>query len=79
MNAERDEESKKQSERLKRNLKEAIESDLTPRQRTYLSAYFFEELTMEEIGERYGVNKSTVCRTIQRARRRLNRALKYSF
>lgn len=72
-------ESLESLERLKRNLKLAIENELTGHQRRYLSMYFFEELTMDEIGERVGVNKSTVCRTIQRARKRLNKALKYSF
>ena len=65
--------------RLKRNLKTAIENDLTGPQRTYLSMYYFEGLSMTEIGERVGVDKSTVSRTIARARARLNRALKYSF
>ena len=65
--------------RAKRNLKSALNELLTPKQRMYLSMYYFEGLSMEEIGARVGVNKSTVSRTVSRARARLNRALKYSF
>lgn len=66
-------------DRAKRNLKKAMEELLTPKQRTYLLMYYFEELTMEEIGERHGVKKSTVCRTIKRAKSNLQKVLRYSF
>lgn len=65
--------------RAKRNLKSALNELLTPKQRMYLSMYYFEGLSMGEIGARVGVNKSTVSRTVARARARLNKALKYSF
>jgi RNA polymerase sigma factor (sigma-70 family) len=39
---------------------------LTPTQYSYINAYFFEGLTTVEIAEQYGVNKSTVSRTIGR-------------
>lgn len=43
----------------------------TPLQGEYLRAYYAEELTLEEIGERFGVDVSTVSRTLKRGRRRI--------
>lgn len=63
--------------RLKRNLLMALEEDITPRQREVLMLYYSQRKTMQEIGETLGVNKSTVCRTLQRAERRLHRLLRY--
>lgn len=37
----------------------------------YLNAYYSEGLTLEEIGERFGVDKSTVSRTLKRGRERI--------
>ena len=54
--------------RLKRNLIRALKEDVTPRQR---------EVLMREIGERLGVDKSTVSRNIKRGERRLQRCLRY--
>lgn len=64
-------------QRLKRNLVHALREDVTPRQREYLVLYYGEGLNMREIGERYGVNRSTVSRTIQRGEQRLQRCLRY--
>lgn len=43
----------------------------TPLQAQYLNAYYVRELTLEEIGERFGVDVSTVSRTLKRGRRRM--------
>ncbi|MGM9608239.1 MAG: sigma factor-like helix-turn-helix DNA-binding protein [Oscillospiraceae bacterium] len=43
----------------------------TPLQSKYLHAYYVEERTLEEIGERFGVDISTVSRTLKRGRRRI--------
>lgn len=43
----------------------------TPLQGEYLHAYYARELTLEEIGERFGVDVSTVSRTLKRGRRRI--------
>lgn len=43
----------------------------TPLQAEYLRAYYGEELTLEEIGARFGVDVSTVSRTLKRGRRRM--------
>lgn len=54
-----------------------MEEELTEKQRSYLSAYYFEELRPSQIARRYGVNRSTVIRTIRRAEARIRRHLFY--
>lgn len=56
----------------------AVRDELTERQRTYIMAYYYERLTMEEIAEKFAVNKSTVCRTINRAKKQLEAVLRYA-
>lgn len=67
----------KEISRLKRNLIRALQEDVTPRQRQTLLLYYSDGLNMREIGERLGVEKSTVSRTIKRGERRLRRCLRY--
>lgn len=71
------EDNSAQLERLRRALRRAREQELTPRQKQVLSLYYDEGFTMEEIGRQLGVNRSTVCRTLRRARGRLYRVLRY--
>ena len=52
--------------------------ELTPRQQEMLHLYYYEKLNMAQIAGRLGVNKSTVSRTLCRARRRLHHILQYS-
>jgi RNA polymerase sigma factor (sigma-70 family) len=66
-----------QISRVKRNLVRALQEDVTPRQREMLLLYYNDRLNMREIGERLGVDKSTVSRTIKRVERRLQRCLRY--
>ena len=61
---------------LKR-VQRVIREELTPLQREALVAYYFQEMTMEQIARERGVNKSTVCRTLHRAEEKLRRYLKY--
>ena len=63
--------------RLKRNLIRALREDVTDRQRQALLLYYAEGLNMREIGERLGVDKSTISRTIKRGEQRLQRCLRY--
>lgn len=63
--------------RLKRNLIRALREDVTAKQRQMLLLYYGEGLNMREIGEKLGVDKSTVSRTIKRGERRLQRCLRY--
>ena len=60
-----------------RRVKRVIENELSPLQRETLMAYYFQRETIPQIALRRGVNKSTVCRTLQRAERRLQQYLKY--
>ena len=63
--------------RLRRNLRKAREQELTPRQRQVLELYYDRNWTMEAIGRHLGVNRSTVSRTLARAKNRLYRCLRY--
>lgn len=65
--------------RLKRNLRLARQEELTPRQAQLLHLYFDEEMTMTEIARALNISKSTVSRTISRAKGRLERCLRYAF
>lgn len=65
-------------ERASRLLKTAMEQELTPRQRECVQLYFFQQLTMEEVGRQLGIGKATVCRHLQKSKRRLGRVLSYA-
>lgn len=60
-----------------RRVKRVIENELSPLQRETLMAYYFQRETIPQIALRRGVNKSSVCRTLQRAERKLQQYLKY--
>lgn len=74
---ENGEDNAEQLSRLRRNLRRAREQELTPRQRQVLALYYDQGLNMVEIGRRLGVNRSTVSRTLVRAKERLYRVLRY--
>ena len=57
---------------------QAIRDELTPRQRQMVKLYYIEQHTMQEIADMLQVYPSTVCRTLQTARRNLKNCLKYS-
>ena len=59
---------------LKRALPIVLEECVSETQRTYILDFFVEGLTLEEIGKKYGVNRSTVSRGIHRG---LNKAYGY--
>ena len=71
------EDNSQEISRLKRNLVRCLREDLTPKQQQALILYYSEGMTMREIGEKLGVNRSTVSRTIKRGERRLQRCLRY--
>lgn len=66
-------------ERLRRNLRLARRQELTPRQAQVLDLYFDRNMTMEQVGRELGITKSTVSRTVTRAKNRLKRCLRYGF
>ena len=67
-----------QMQRLRRNLKKAIAQELTSRQQTMLLMLYSENCSQTDVAARLGVNRSTVSRTLARARKKLARMLQYS-
>lgn len=65
-------------ERLRRNLRRAREQELTPRQRQMLELYYDQGLNIPQIAGELGLNRSTVSRTLRRAKDRLFRCLRYA-
>ena len=65
-------------DRLRRNLRRALEKELTPRQRQVLELYYGQNLSVTRIGSLLGVAPSTVSRTLRRAKDKLHRYLQYS-
>ena len=64
--------------RLRRSLRQAREQELTPRQRQLLDLYYDQGMNIPQIAEELGINRSTVSRTLRRARDRLYRCLRYA-
>ena len=64
--------------RLRRGLRQARERELTPRQRQMLELYFDRGMNIPQIAEELGLNRSTVSRTLRRAKDRLYRCLRYA-
>ena len=61
---------------LKR-LHRVIDAELTEKQRQAVTGYYMEGKNIPELAREYGVNKSTISRTLKRAEQRLRRCLKY--
>lgn len=64
-------------EALRKRLNHVIDNELTENQRHILRGYYIEHRTIPELAREKGVNKSTVCRTLQRAEARVRRLLRY--
>lgn len=75
---ENGEDNEAQMSRLRRGLRQAREKELTPRQQEVLRLYFDECMTIPQIAGQLGLNRSTISRTLQRAKDRLYRALRYT-
>lgn len=65
------------TQKISNTIYAAVRLELSEIQRKYFVKYYFEGLTMAEIAEEFGTNKSTVSRTLARARKKLERVLKY--
>ncbi len=59
-------------------LREIINNDLTKTQKQYIIMYYMNNMKIHEIAHECGVNKSTVSRTITRAKNRIYERLKYT-
>lgn len=62
---------------LKKILYQVIHTRLTKRQSQMLCLYYFEHQTYQQIADQLGVNKSTVCRTVHRAAKRIQSYLEF--
>ena len=60
-----------------RRVQRVVQEELTQLQRETLLAFYFQEMTITQIAQERGVNKSTVCRTLHRAEQKLRKYLKY--
>lgn len=61
-----------------RLLRETIDDFLTVKQATYAEEYYFNRRTISEIADMFDIDKSTVSKTLIRARKRLETILKYA-
>lgn len=73
------EDNSEQMARLRRNLRRAREMELTERQAEMISLYYDLGMSIPQIAQEKGINKSTVSRTLKRGRERLKRCLQYSW
>ena len=76
---ENSEDNSEQLARLRRNMRRVREKELTPRQQEMLHLYYDLGLSIPQIARERGVHKSSVSRTLARARERLKRYLQYSW
>ena len=60
-----------QIERLRRNLQQVREQELTLRQQQVVTLYYDRKMNVPQIARELGVNQSTISRTIRRAQERL--------
>lgn len=73
------EDNSEQLARLRRNLRRVRESELTDRQAEMIHLYYDLGMSITQIAQEKGVNKSSVSRTLKRGRERLKRYLQYSW
>lgn len=60
-----------ESSEYSRALYALLENNLTKKQKCYIILYYRDKLTVNEIAEKFGIDKSTVSRTINRGRQRI--------
>ena len=60
-----------------RRIRHVMDAELTEAQRQALEGYYLQKKNIPQLARECGVNKSTICRTLQRAERRLRRFLRY--
>lgn len=75
---EEGEANSEQLARLAAHLPQAIELELTERQRQMVIMYFYENKNTSQIARELQLNPSTVSRTLRRAAQRLQRVLRYT-
>lgn len=60
-------------------LLDILQEELTERQREVLTLYYYDGMNIPEIAETLSVNRSTVSRTLQRAKQRIYKNLRFCF
>lgn len=65
-------------ERAKRYIPIVLNEALTPVQRNYIIHYYVDLKNMEEIAREFGVDRSTVSRTIKRGRKNAYNCLRFA-
>ena len=73
------EDNSEQMERLRRNIRRAREAELTDKQKEVIFLYYDLGMSVTQIAQEKGLNKSSVSRTLARGRERLKRYLQYSW
>ena len=58
-------------------IRRVIERELTVKQREIILAYYFQDKSIPEIAMERGIHKSSVCRCLQRAEKKVRLCLKY--
>lgn len=61
----------------KKRVANVIANELTAHQKRVVLGYYYEHKTITQLAQEFGVNKSTVWRTLRRAEDRMRRMLKY--
>lgn len=64
-------------EEAKKRISRVVEEELTQVEREVLVSYYLREMNIPTIARERGVNKSSVCRALRRAEKKLKRYLKY--
>ena len=58
-------------------IRRVIERELTHKQREIILAYYFQDKSIPDIAAERGIHKSSGCRCLQRAEKRVRHCLKY--
>lgn len=64
-------------ELMKQRVRHVLENELTEKQRRAVLDYYVARKTIPQMALEYGLNKSTVWRTLKRGEDRLHRFLRY--
>ncbi len=62
---------------LRRVMLKVINNELTPRQKEIIMLYYFQDMTLTDIGDRLGISPQAASAAMSRAKLRLFRILQY--
>ncbi len=69
--------NRSQLAKMKKALADVVQNEISARQREIIVLYYYKQMNIPQIADMLGVNKSTVSRTLSRARRTILSRLKY--